>query len=135
MVLKSSQARGRWGEGNPCGAWWKPPGMSEHCDFTEQTTAGDNRPDLVVRLPGDRLIIVDAKVPDFDFISALEAADAARRAGLLAAHAAKLRRPPIKALADRDYPRQFANSLDFVVLFVPARISPLQARLWKPTAT
>jgi DNA recombination protein RmuC len=54
-----------------------------------------------------------------DFISALDTAEPLKRAEALAAHAAKLK-ATIKALADRDYPRQFANALDFVVLFVPA---------------
>jgi DNA recombination protein RmuC len=93
--------------------------MSAHCDFTEQTQEGENRPDLVVRLPGERVIIVDAKVPDLDFLSALDTADTARRGELLAAHAAKLK-ATIKALADRDYPSLFPNALDYVVLFVPA---------------
>ncbi|HEX4348885.1 MAG TPA: DNA recombination protein RmuC, partial [Verrucomicrobiae bacterium] len=118
MVLKSNQARGRWGE-ETLRRVVEAAGMSAHCDFTEQATAGDNRPDLVVRLPGERIIIVDAKVPDFDFINALETADVAKRAESLAAHAAKLR-GTIKALADRDYPREFANALDYVVLFLPA---------------
>jgi len=52
-------------------------------------------------------------------LSAVETADPARRADLLAAHAAKMR-ATIKALADREYPREFANALDYVVLFVPA---------------
>jgi len=72
-----------------------------------------------VRLPGDRIIIVDAKVPDFDFLNALESADATKRAESLEAHATKLK-ATIKALADRDYPGQFSNALDYVVLFVPA---------------
>ncbi len=93
--------------------------MSAHCDFTEQTQAGDGKPDLVVRLPGDRVIIVDAKVPDLDFLSALESADPSKRAESLSSHAAKLK-GTIKALADRDYPSQFPNSLDHVVLFLPA---------------
>ena len=118
MVLKSNQARGRWGE-ETLRRVVEAAGMSAHCDFTEQATAGDNRPDLVVRLPGERIIIVDAKVPDFDFINALESADSVKRAESLAAHAAKLR-GTIKALADRDYPREFANALDYVVLFLPA---------------
>ena len=118
MVLKSNQARGRWGE-ETLRRVVEAAGMSAHCDFTEQAASGENRPDLVVRLPGERLIIVDAKVPDLDFLSALETADPARRADSLAAHAAKLR-ATIKALADRDYPREFANALDYVVLFVPA---------------
>ena len=114
----SNQARGRWGE-ETLRRVVEAAGMSAHCDFTEQTQAGENRPDLVVRLPGDRFIIVDAKVPDFDFLNALESADDAKRAEALAAHAAKLK-ATIKALADRDYPRQFPNALDYVVLFVPA---------------
>jgi DNA recombination protein RmuC len=118
MVLKSNQARGRWGE-ETLRRVVEAAGMSAHCDFTEQAASGDNRPDLIVRLPGERMIIVDAKVPDLDFLSALETADPARRADSLAAHAAKLR-ATIKALADRDYPHEFANALDYVVLFVPA---------------
>jgi len=117
-VLSSNQARGRWGE-ETLRRVVEAAGMSAHCDFTEQTQAGENRPDLVVRLPGDRFIIVDAKVPDFDFLNALESADNAKRAEALAAHAAKLK-ATIKALADRDYPHQFPNALDYVVLFVPA---------------
>jgi len=118
MVLNSNPARGRWGE-ETLRRVVEAAGMSAHCDFSEQTQAGDAKPDLVVRLPGDRFIIVDAKVPDFDFLNALETADPLKRAESLAAHAAKLK-GTIKALADRDYPRQFPNALDYVVLFVPA---------------
>ena len=118
LVLHSNQARGRWGE-ETLRRVVEAAGMSAHCDFTEQTSSGENRPDLVVKLPGDRFIIVDAKVPDFDFLNALETAEPVKRAEALAAHAAKLK-GTIKALADRDYPRQFPNALDYVVLFVPA---------------
>ncbi|HUA67751.1 MAG TPA: DNA recombination protein RmuC [Candidatus Saccharimonadales bacterium] len=118
MVLKSNQARGRWGE-ETLRRVVEAAGMSAHCDFSEQTQAGDAKPDLIVRLPGDRFIIVDAKVPDFDFLNALESANETKRAEALAAHAAKLK-ATIKALADRDYPSQFPNALDYVVLFVPA---------------
>jgi DNA recombination protein RmuC len=118
LVLHSNQARGRWGE-ETLRRVVEAAGMSAHCDFTEQTSSGENRPDLVVKLPGDRFIIVDAKVPDFDFLNALESAEPVKRAEALAAHAAKLK-GTIKALADRDYPRQFPNALDYVVLFVPA---------------
>lgn len=118
MVLRSNQARGRWGE-ETLRRVVEAAGMSAHCDFTEQAQKEDSKPDLIVRLPGDRFIIVDAKVPDFDFLNALETADPVKRAESLAQHAAKLK-TTIKALADRDYPRQFPNSLDYVVLFVPA---------------
>lgn len=118
LVLHSNQARGRWGE-ETLRRVVEAAGMSAHCDFMEQTSSGENRPDLVVKLPGERFIIVDAKVPDFDFLNALETAEPVKRAEALAAHAAKLK-ATIKALADRDYPRQFPNALDYVVLFVPA---------------
>jgi len=117
-VLKSNQARGRWGE-ETLRRVVEAAGMSAHCDFTEQTQAGDSKPDLLVRLPGDRLIIVDAKVPDLDFLAALDSVDSATRAEALAQHAAKLK-STIKALAERDYPNQFPNALDHVVLFLPA---------------
>ena len=117
-VLSSNQARGRWGE-ETLRRVVEAAGMSAHCDFSEQAQAGDGKPDLVVRLPGDRVIIVDAKVPDLDFLSAMDAADPVKRAESLAAHAGKLK-ATVKALADRDYPAQFANALDYVVLFLPA---------------
>jgi len=63
------------------------------CDFTEQAQSGDSKPDLIVRLPGDRMIIVDAKVPDLDFLNAIDSADATKRAESLAAHAKKLKKP------------------------------------------
>jgi DNA recombination protein RmuC len=117
-VLSSSQARGRWGE-ETLRRVVEAAGMSAHCDFTEQTQSEDKKPDLIVRLPGERVIIVDAKVPDLDFLNALGAADEIKRAESLKAHAEKLR-ATIKALADRDYPSQFEKSLDHVVLFLPA---------------
>src|SRR5437667_10317113 len=118
MVLKSSQARGRWGE-ETLRRVVEAAGMSAHCDFTEQTQSDDKKPDLIVHLPGNRFIIVDAKVPELDFLTALDSADTMKRAEALGAHAAKLK-GTIKALADRDYPSEFPNALDHVVLFVPA---------------
>ncbi len=118
MVLKSNQARGRWGE-ETLRRVVEAAGMSAHCDFSEQAQSGDNRPDMIVRLPGDRIIIVDAKVPDLDFLTAIDVADPVKRTEALAAHARKLKET-IKALGDRDYPSQFPNALDHVVLFLPA---------------
>ena len=118
MVLKSSQARGRWGE-ETLRRVVEAAGMSAHCDFVEQAQQGDAKPDMIVHLPGERVIIVDAKVPDLDVLGALESAEDAKRSELLDAHAAKLR-STIKALGLRDYPRQFPNALDHVVLFLPA---------------
>src|SRR5690606_11187336 len=65
MVLKSNQARGRWGE-ETLRRVVEAAGMSAHCDFSEQIVEGDSKPDLIVHLPGERMIIVDAKVPDLD---------------------------------------------------------------------
>jgi len=118
MGFKSSQARGRWGE-ETLRRVVEAAGMSAHCDFTEQTQSENKKPDLIVHLPGDRLIIVDAKVPELDFLTALDSADTTKRTEALAAHAAKLK-ATVKALADRDYPVEFPNALDHVVLFVPA---------------
>jgi len=118
LVLSSNQARGRWGE-ETLRRVVEAAGMSTHCDFVEQTAAGDSRPDLLVKLPGDRVIIVDSKVPDLDFLAALGTADETTRREKLAAHAAKLK-ATIQALAKREYPKQFPAALNKVVLFVPA---------------
>jgi len=117
-VLKSNQARGRWGE-ETLRRVVEAAGMSAHCDFAEQAQSDDKKPDMIVKLPGNRFIVVDAKVPELEFLAALDTADVAKRTELLTAHAKKLR-DTIKALADRDYPSQFPNALDYVVLFVPA---------------
>lgn len=118
MVLRSSQARGRWGE-ETLRRVVEAAGMSAHCDFVEQAAGEEGKPDLIVHLPGNRLILVDAKVPDLEFLTALDEADPARRAAALAQHAGRLRQT-ILDLAKRDYPRQFPNALDHVVLFLPA---------------
>ena len=117
-VLSSNQARGRWGE-ETLRRVIEAAGMSAHCDFSEQIQSGDSKPDLIVRLPGDRMIIVDAKVPEIDFLTAIDNVDMTKRTEALAAHAKKLKET-IKALGERDYPREFPNALDHVVLFLPA---------------
>lgn len=118
QILRSNQARGRWGE-ETLRRVVEAAGMSALCDFEEQTQAEDKKPDMIVRLPEDRMIIVDAKVPDLDFMTALETADIETRKKSLRAHAASLKET-IKALAKKDYPSQFPNALDYVVLFLPA---------------
>jgi len=118
MVLKSSQARGKWGE-ETLRRVVEAAGMSAHCDFDVQVSEGDSRPDMVVKLPEGRSIIVDAKVPELDFIDAMESADAETRAQSLRTHALKLKQT-IRDLAARNYPQKFDNSLDYVVLFLPA---------------
>ena len=120
-VLKSSSHRGRWGE-QTLRRVVEASGLSPHCDFTEQASAEDKRPDLVVRLPGDRCVIIDSKVPELD--AALANPGSANRAEILREHAQKLR-ATIKALAAKDYPsvvgrEQGLVAFDKVILFLPA---------------
>jgi DNA recombination protein RmuC len=127
-ILSSSQARGRWGE-ETLRRVIEAAGMSPHCDFLEQAQAGDSKPDMLVTLPGNRVIIVDSKGLDLEFLNMLETAAEAKRSEILAEHAAKLK-DTIKGLAARKYPKakEFSNALDKVVLFVPAE-SVLNAAL------
>jgi DNA recombination protein RmuC len=67
-VLKSNQARGRWGE-ETLRRIVEAAGMSAHCDFVEQSKGDEGKPDLIVKLPGERVIIVDSKVPDLEFVT------------------------------------------------------------------
>jgi DNA recombination protein RmuC len=117
-VLSSNQARGRWGE-ETLRRVVEAAGMSPHCDFTEQNQVDDKKPDLIVHLPGDRVIIIDSKVPDLDFLQAIDSADTVKRAQALAIHAGKLK-DTIRDLAKKDYARQYPHALDYVVLFLPA---------------
>lgn len=120
-VLKSSSHRGRWGE-QTLRRVVEASGLSPHCDFIEQASAEDKRPDLVVRLPGDRCVIIDSKVPELD--AALTNPGSANRTEILRDHAQKLR-ATIKALAAKDYPsvvgrEQGLVAFDKVILFLPA---------------
>jgi DNA recombination protein RmuC len=120
-VLKSAAHRGRWGE-QTLRRVVEAAGMSPHCDFVEQASAEDRRPDLVVKLPGNRCVIIDSKVPELD--AALASQATANRADILRDHAQKLR-ATIKALAAKDYPSVVGRELgltafDKVILFLPA---------------
>jgi DNA recombination protein RmuC len=117
-VLKSSQARGRWGE-DTLRRVVEAAGMSPHCDFQEQSTSDDSRPDLIVNLPEKRKIVIDAKASNLEFLQELEQADPLKRAEALRSHAQSLR-TIIKELGRRDYPSKFEGSLDYVVCFIPA---------------
>jgi len=114
-ILSSNQARGRWGE-ETLRRVVEAAGMSAHCDFQEQVQSGDAKPDMIVRLPGDRVIVVDAKVPELEFVGQMDEADPVKRSEMLANHASKLRLT-IRDLAGRDYPAQFPNALDFVGIY------------------
>lgn len=120
-VLKSSAHRGRWGE-QTLRRVVEAAGMSPHCDFVEQASAEDKRPDLLIKLPDNRCVIIDSKVPELD--AALAAPGTANRADILREHAQKLR-ATIKALAAKDYPTVVGRehglvAFDKVILFLPA---------------
>ncbi|MEI7651136.1 MAG: DNA recombination protein RmuC [Verrucomicrobiota bacterium] len=119
-VLKSSQHRGKWGE-QTLRRVVEAAGLSALCDFTEQSSQDDTRPDLIINLPENRCVIIDSKVPEFDV--ALANQSAPNRKELVKAHAAKLR-ATIKALAARNYPaaqtKAERKAFDKVILFLPA---------------
>jgi len=117
-ILSSNQARGRWGE-ETLRRVVEAAGMSAHCDFVEQVKAGDAKPDMIVKLPGDRMILVDAKVPDLEGLAALDQAEPQQRKEQLAQHLSRLKLT-IRDLASRNYPEQFPEALDHVILFMPA---------------
>lgn len=119
-VLKSSQHRGKWGEQTLRNVV-EAAGLSPHCDFAEQVSQDDSRPDLIVKLPGNRCIIIDSKVPEFDVALADQAAP--NRRELVASHALKLKKT-IRDLAAKNYSaameKQGVTPFDKVVLFLPA---------------
>lgn len=123
-ALRAPQVRGRWGELQLRNVV-EHAGMVEHVDFTEQTTVdtadGRLRPDLVVRLPGDKRVVVDAKVSFNGFLEAQEARDDATRAARLKAHARHLK-THIDLLAGKEYWEQFTPTPEFVVMFVPSEV-------------
>ena len=97
-------------------------GLAPHIDYVEQAThaseGGALRPDVIVRLPGERCIVIDAKVALTAYLDAEEAADPQVREAHMGRHAQQLREH-VKKLAAKDYWKHVPNSADFVVLFVP----------------
>ncbi len=120
-ALQVPHVRGRWGE-TTLRRVAELSGMQAHCDFFEQPTVPgeDNRmrPDMIVQLPGNRRIIVDAKVPLSAYLDALEAPEPAKRDALLDRHAAQIA-AHIQQLSRKAYWSQFETTPEFVVLFIP----------------
>ena len=121
-ALQSPVVRGSWGE-NSLKRCVELAGMSEFCDFAVQETFANDegrrlRPDLVVRLPNNRVIAVDSKVPLNDYVAASNEPDEERKRAHLTSHAKNVRRH-IESLSRREYQNAVGDSLDFTVLFLP----------------
>jgi DNA recombination protein RmuC len=121
-ALQSPTVRGSWGE-NSLKRCVELAGMSEFCDFElQQTFLTDEgrriRPDLIVRLPNQRVIAVDSKAPLAEYAEASNETDDVRRRELLASHAKTLRRH-IDSLSRREYQNSIGQTLDFTVMYLP----------------
>ena len=115
------KARGRWGE-ETLRNILELSGLTAHIDFTEQSShEGENgklRPDVIIRLPGGRCIVVDSKVALSGYLDAVEATDEISRDAFMKKHASEIRNH-MKQLASKDYAKGLRETADFVVMFVP----------------
>ena len=122
MALRAPPVRGAWGQVH-LRRVVELAGLLNKCDFTEQTSHESDgrllRPDLVVHLPGERHIIVDAKTPLIAYFEAQESENDTARSAKLEVHASQLRKH-MKELSQKDYWKRYDLSPEFVVLFLPA---------------
>jgi len=120
-ALRSPQVRGRWGE-IALRKTAELAGMSAYCDYVEQesveTETGRLRPDMIVKLPAGREVVVDSKVPLSAFLESLEAHTDETRAAAMKRHAGQVK-SHIRQLASKEYWDQFPAAPEFVVLFIP----------------
>ena len=120
-ALRRPEVRGRWGE-LTLRRVVEVAGMSEHCDFTEQetlATAGSvQRPDLIVRMPAGRTLVVDAKTPLDAYLDAIDASSDQLRTAALVRHGQQVE-ARVRELASKAYWSQFKGSPEFAVLFLP----------------
>jgi len=120
-ALRRPEVRGRWGE-LTLRRVVEVAGMSEHCDFSEQATVGTGegslRPDLVVRMPQGRELVVDAKTPLDAYLDAIDATTDELRVAALSRHAQQLE-ARVRELSSKAYWSQFKKSPEFAVLFLP----------------
>ncbi len=121
QALRRPEVRGQWGE-LTLKRLVELAGMVEHCDFYQQehtsTEEGTIRPDMIIRMPDSREVVVDVKTPLDAYLSAIEAPDDDSRQKQLNRHARKVRER-VKELAGKAYWEQFQKAPDFVILFIP----------------